>query len=122
MRRARSDPGRPLLSIIVGHDDNIAAITALLGAHFHLPGYGYDDPPLGGALIFEVYRRAQDPGRFVRVLYQAQTPDQLRALQPLDLAHPPSLLTLRPTACPRSSSGLCPLRDVIKSLSRKPAA
>ncbi len=110
---------RPALSIIVGHDDNIAAITALLGAHFQLPGYGYDDPPVGGALIFEVYRQPGRMERFVRVLYQAQTPDQLRNLQPLDLAHPPALQGLKLKSCSVSDTGLCRLRDLMARLAHK---
>ncbi len=110
---------RPALSIIVGHDDNIAAMTALLGAHFQMPGYGYDDPPVGGALIFEVYRRGGRGGRLVRVLYQAQTPDQLRNLQPLDLAHPPALRVLRLKDCSDPQTGLCRLRDIMTILNRK---
>jgi len=110
---------RPALAILVGHDDNIAAITALLGAHFQLPGYGYDDPPVGGALIFEVYRQLGRGERFVRVLYQAQTPDQLRSLQPLDLAHPPALQGLKLKDCSDPQTDLCRLRDVMAVLSRK---
>lgn len=109
----------PALSIIVGHDDNIAAVTALLDTHFQLPGYGYDDPPVGGALIFEVYRQPGRGERFVRVLYQAQTPDQLRNLQPLDLAHPPALQGLKLKACSHTQTGLCRLRDVIANVRRK---
>jgi 4-phytase/acid phosphatase len=109
----------PALSIIVGHDDNIAAVTALLGANFQLPGYGYDDPPVGGALMFEVYRQHGHGERFVRILYQAQTPDQLRNLQPLDLAHPPALQVLRLKSCADPQTGLCRLKDVMAIVSRK---
>jgi 4-phytase/acid phosphatase len=88
------DRSKRTLAILMGHDDNIAAITALLDAHFQSPGYGYDDPPPGGALIFEIYRDSKRGERWVRVLFQAQTPDQLRALRPLDLAQPPALQDL----------------------------
>ena len=122
--RGAAGHGRGALAILVGHDDNIAAITALLGADFQLAGYGYDDPPVGGALIFEVYRREVDRRRergerFLRVLYQAQTPDQLRTLQPLDLAHPPTVQVLKLKSCSHPRSDLCRLRDVVAVLSRK---
>jgi len=109
----------PALSMIVGHDDNIATVTALLGANFQLPGYGYDDPPVGGALIFEVYRRPGRDERYVRVLYQAQTPDQLRNLQPLDLTHPPALQVLKIKSCSHPQTGLCRLQEMMAILSRK---
>jgi 4-phytase/acid phosphatase len=122
--RGAAGPAPGVLAIVVGHDDNIAAITALLGADFQLPGYGYDDPPVGGALVFEVYRRKMyrrrgRDERFLRVLYQAQTPDQLRTLQPLDLAHPPTLQVLKLKSCSDWETGLCRLRDVSTALSRK---
>jgi 4-phytase/acid phosphatase len=108
----RGEDGRAAapITLIVGHDDNIAAISALLGMHFQLPGYGYDDPPIGGALMFQVLRDPATHDRFVRVLYQAQTPDQLRRLTPLDLAHPPTLQPLTPE-CGQAAKSLCRLGD-----------
>jgi 4-phytase/acid phosphatase len=110
---------KPRLAIFVGHDDNIAAISALLGVHFHMPGYGADDPPIGDALLFEVLRDPRDGARYVRVEMQAQTPEQLRALTPLDLAHPPSQVTLKPPGCAPTAIGLCGLADFEALLSRR---
>jgi 4-phytase/acid phosphatase len=101
----------PALSLFVGHDNNIAAVTALLGVHFQIKGYGYDDPPVGGALVFEVLRDPASGQAYVRTLYQAQTPDQLRHLTPLDLKHPPATQVLTPAACAVKGGDLCRLED-----------
>jgi len=98
--------GEPSVSILVGHDNNIAALASLIGTHFQIPGYGLDDPPLGGALGFAVLRETRTGARFVRVFYQAQTLEQLRSLTRLSLADPPALLTLKPL-CSTEPSGLC---------------
>lgn len=101
----------PRVSILVGHDNNIAALASLLGAHFQIPGYGLDDPPLGGALGFMVLRDARSHARFVRVFYQAQSLDQLRTLAPLSLDHPPAVEVLKPR-CAAGREALCSLGDL----------
>jgi hypothetical protein len=75
----------PAVNVFVGHDNNIAALASLIGAHFKMDGYGQDDPPIGGALELQVLVDGQGR-RFVAAYYEAQTPDQLRRLAPLSLA------------------------------------
>jgi 4-phytase/acid phosphatase len=110
-----SPDGGPPVSILVGHDNNIAALASLIGAHFQVPGYGLDDPPLGGALGFAVLLETRTGARYVRVFYQAQTLDQLRSLTPLSLANPPALLALKPR-CSTGPSGLCELDALRRTL------
>jgi 4-phytase/acid phosphatase len=105
-----ADHGPPV-NILVGHDNNIAALASLIGAHFQLPGYALDDPPLGGALGFMVLRDPHTHARFVRVFYQAQSLDQLRTLAPLSLNHPPAVEALKPR-CATGPDGLCRLGDL----------
>ncbi len=101
----------PPVALLVGHDNNIAALTSLLGVHVHIPGYGLDDPPLGGALGFMVLREARSNVRYVRVFYQAQSLDQLRALTPLTLDRPPAMQILTPR-CAIGPDRLCSSADV----------
>lgn len=111
--RALTEAGQPPVTLIVGHDDNIAALAGLLGVHFQVEGYGQDDPPVGGGLMLEVWR--DNAGhRLVRVVYQAQTPDQVRNLAPLTLAAPPASQVLTPAGC----AELCPLETVAGKLRR----
>jgi 4-phytase/acid phosphatase len=77
------------LTLLVGHDTNIAALRGFFGAHFTAADYPQDDPPPGGAMGFELLK---DSGghAFVRAFYTAQFMDQLRELQPLTASNPPS--------------------------------
>ncbi|PPU94371.1 histidine-type phosphatase [Xanthomonas albilineans] len=99
----------PRLSVLVASDTHIAALSGLLDLHFHLPGYGRDDAPPGGALVLEQLRDLRSGQRYVRVRYQAQSLDQLRALTPLSLRAPPLLQTLQVPGCNDPATGLCPL-------------
>jgi 4-phytase/acid phosphatase len=108
----------PALTLLVGHDDNIAAVAALLGVHVHIDSYGYDDPPVGGGIGFEVLKDKAGQ-RYVRVFYQAQTLDQLRALTPLTLGQPPARQTLRVDACALDGSDVCPLAAFQALLDRR---
>lgn len=103
----------PKATLLVGHDDNIAAVTSLLGVHFQVPSYGYDDPPVGGAFGLELLRDRRTGARYVRAFYQAQTLDQLRTLEPLDLKRPPSVQAAPVKDCAIGASALCRLDDFV---------
>jgi 4-phytase/acid phosphatase len=101
----------PAVNVFVGHDNNIAALASLIGAHFKMDGYGQDDPPIGGALELQVFVDGQGR-RFVGAFYEAQTPDQLRSLAPLSLASPPVRRELE-LACHAPGQRLCRLEDFL---------
>lgn len=104
------DPSGAKLDLIVGHDNNVNGMAAVLGVSFKVDGYARDDATIGGALVFELLR---DPGsvqRYVRVLYQSQTLEQLRHLTPLTMANPPAYDVLPVSACGRED-GLCTLDE-----------
>jgi 4-phytase/acid phosphatase len=110
----------PAVNVFVGHDNNIAALASLVGAHFKMDGYGQDDPPIGGALELQVLVDGQ--GRqFVSAFYEAQTPDQLRRLAPLSLASPPDRRALD-LACHAPGQRLCRLEDFLAALDRRLSA
>jgi 4-phytase/acid phosphatase len=81
-------PRAPAISVLVGHDNTIAAVTALLGTGFQLPGYGRNDPPIGGGLLFERLIDRRTGRASLRLSYLAQTPDQARSLAPLPQSGP----------------------------------
>ncbi|TWB39048.1 histidine-type phosphatase [Nitrospirillum pindoramense] len=112
MVQALTGTGQPPVTLLVGHDDNIAAISGLLGVHFQVQGYGEDDPPVGGGLRLELWRDAAGQA-LVRVAYVAQTPDQVRSLAPLSLATPPWSAVLTLPGC----AELCPVKTVTDKLS-----
>lgn len=110
--------GGPRLNVMVASDNNIAALTSLLGVHFHIDGYGNDDPPPGGAFGLEVLRDPATGERYVRSFYQAQTLEQLRQLTPLSRTQPPVIQGLVIDACKMRGSEVCRLGD-FEALLRK---
>ena len=72
----------PKVTLLAGHDTNIADLGGLLGIHWRAASYPADTVPPGGALVFELL--TDSAGRhFVRAYFRAQTMDQLRNLEPL---------------------------------------
>jgi len=98
MMAALFDADQPRVTVLVGHDNNIAALAALLATSFTVPGLGRNDPPPGGALGLALVRAANGQ-RQVRAFYIAATPDQVRALTPLDAHHRPAELALHIGFC-----------------------
>lgn len=114
-------PTAPKLNVLVGSDNNIVALASVLGMHFQLAGYAKDDPPIGGALGIELWRRPSDGKRYVRAFYQAQSLDQLRNLSPLDDTSPPAMQVLQPSGCMAGEHGVCPVESVVPALQRAAA-
>lgn len=112
------DAQAPKVSLFVGSDTHIAALSSLLGVHFHLPGYGADDPPPGGALVLGLWR-TPDGQRSVRAQYLAQSLDQLRTLAALDLDRPPLQQTLALGVCAGEQRMACPLPAFTQALERQ---
>jgi 4-phytase/acid phosphatase len=94
------------VTLLVGHDNNIAALGALLDTRFRLTGLGWNDPPPGGALGLELVR-GKDGRRRVRAFYIAATPDQVRDLTVLDDGHRPTELSLTIGLCGKAARD-CP--------------
>jgi 4-phytase/acid phosphatase len=107
-------PGGAKLTVLVGHDTNIAHIGGALDLHWKAGDFPVNDPPPAGALSFELLRDAKG-ARFVRAVFTAQTMDQMRNLDVLDLTHPPATQVIPLTAC-GAGAALCPLADFQKFL------
>lgn len=104
----------PKLTVLVGHDTNIADLGGLLDLHWQVPSYPRDDPPPGGALGFEVLADASGK-RFVRAFYRSQTMDQVREMQPLSASNAAAYEYLDIPGC----ATFCPLADFEKGLRSK---
>jgi 4-phytase/acid phosphatase len=98
----------PKLTLLVGHDTNLANIGGMLGLHWSLPSYLADQTPPAGALHFELLRDRQTGAHAVRVAYVAQTLDQMRRVTPLDRANPPEQATAKIDGCEMGDGGACP--------------
>jgi 4-phytase/acid phosphatase len=80
--------------ILSGHDTNLSNLSGLLQLSWKLAGYQTDDTPPGSALIFSLWQSQSGP-LFVRLRFVAQTPDQMRNLDP----GPPASEELRLRGC-----------------------
>ncbi|PPU42475.1 histidine-type phosphatase [Xanthomonas arboricola pv. populi] len=112
------DRQAPKVSVFVGSDTHIAALSGLLGVHFHLPGYGADDPPPGGALVLGLWREPNGQ-QVVRAQYLAQSLDQLRTLALLNLEHPPLQQKLALGVCTAEQRMACPLPEFMQALEKQ---
>jgi len=79
---ALSAPDAPAFSLFVGHDTNLARIGGALGLHWQAAQFARDDPPPGGALIFERWRNGAGLYR-LEVRFRSQSLDEMRDLTPL---------------------------------------
>ncbi len=111
MRQAISDPRKdaPAVTMLSGHDTNIANLGGLLDLHWRVPGLAADDPSPGGAILFE--RLADQQGKlYVRAVYRSQTLDQIRNLTVLGGAAKPYRTVMPIVGCStRGIRGLCTL-------------
>lgn len=71
-------PGRRI-TLLAGHDTNLADLGGYYDLHWRVAGYPADDIPPGGALTFELWRDGK--ARSVRVGFRALTMDQQRNLE-----------------------------------------
>ena len=97
----------PKLTLLVGHDTNLANIGGMLGLHWSLPSYLANQTPPAGALHFELLRDRRTSVYSVRVRYVAQTLDQMRRLTPLDESNPPEQTTAKIDGCELNDTGGC---------------
>jgi 4-phytase/acid phosphatase len=102
------------LLLLVGHDTNIANIAGDLGLSWLVDGRRDDTPP-GGALVFELWKKARSNDFFVRTFYVAQTLDQMRNKTPLSLSTSPQRLPVFVPGCGRAD-GACDWRSFQQAL------
>ena len=102
---APNPPGERAL-FLVGHDTNLTTVAALLHLTWTAGGR-HDDTPPGSALVFELWRSGGSGDYFVRVLFTAQTLEQLRNATPLTQIHPPLRVPLTIGGCSKAGADTC---------------
>lgn len=116
---ALTRPGDTKLTLLAGHDTNIADVGGFFGLHWAVPSYPADDVPPGSALGFELLKNAQGK-RYVRAFYRAQTMDQLRELRPLTGGDVPYRQYLPIPDCgPSDVPGTCTLDEFVALVARQ---
>lgn len=99
---------------LVGHDSNIASVTAALGVEeYELPNAIEKKTPIGSKLVMEKWK-AKDGKEYVSINLVYQTPDQLRNISLLDLDNPPMVFPLRLKGLTPNEDGLYLLEDINK--------
>lgn len=97
----------PKVTLMVGHDSNIASLLAALDAKsYTLPGQ-YEKTPIGGQVVFERWHDAKADKDLVKIEYVYQTADQLRDAEVLSLKNPPKRVTLQLNGCQTDANGFC---------------
>ena len=116
---ALNAPAGASLTILGGHDTNIAAIGGLNSLHWRAPSTPQDDVPPGSALGFELLTDGQH--QLVRVFFRSQTMDQIRNLTPLtDKRNQPYREYLDIPGCPRATAEIgCDLRTFTRIVESK---
>lgn len=99
---------------LVGHDSNIASVTAALGVEeYELPNAIEKKTPIGSKLVMEKWK-AKDGKEYVSINLVYQTPDQLRNISLLDLDNPPMVFPLQLKGLTPNEDGLYLLEDINK--------
>lgn len=80
--------GDARVTLLFGHDSNLAALGGFYDLHWTMADYPADDIAPGGAIGFERWSDAAGNG-FVRAFVQAQTMDQVRTLTQLGRRNAP---------------------------------
>lgn len=101
-------------TFLVGHDSNIGAVLAALGAEpYELPATIERHTPIGSKLVVEKFLGA-DGQEYADVNLVYQTVDQLRNMDLLNLDNPPMVYPISLSGLVRNADGLYKLADVEK--------
>ena len=93
------------LAILVGHDTNQQNLAGMLRLSWLMEGYQRDDTPPGGALVFELWRKAGTGDYSVRTYFMSQTMNQMRNTVPVTLESPPAISPVFVPGCSTESDG-----------------
>jgi 4-phytase/acid phosphatase len=106
-------PQRAHLVYISGHDTNLFNIAGLLGLSWTAEGIANDTPP-DSHLVFELLQNPRTRQYSVRLLYRAQTLDQLRSAESLSAKSKPIEVVLTAPGC--TTAGPCPFAAFDKAV------
>ncbi|AMO48922.1 glucose-1-phosphatase [Kosakonia oryzendophytica] len=110
----------PKVTVLVGHDSNIASLlTALEFKPYQLHDQ-YERTPIGGKIVFQRWHDTTANRDLMKIEYVYQSSEQLRNTQALTLKAPPQRVTLALKGCPVDANGFCPI-DKFNTLMREAA-
>ncbi|MDF7679792.1 bifunctional glucose-1-phosphatase/inositol phosphatase [Enterobacteriaceae bacterium ESL0689] len=97
------------VTILVGHDSNIASLLSALNFKPYQLHNQYESTPIGGQLVFQNWHDSHADRDLIKIEYVYQSTAQLREAQPLTLQSPPQRVTLALNGCPVDANGFCSL-------------
>ena len=95
------------ISLLVGHDSNIVALLSALGVEPYELDDSLENIPIGGKLMFEVWKHKPSGKLKFKLDYVYQSTEQLIKLTPLSLATPPKQTALALKGCEKDEKGFC---------------
>lgn len=103
----QQESGKLPFIFLASHDNLILNVAGMLGLSWRLDGYQPNQVPPGGAIAVERWTRPDRAGTFVRMVYYAQTIEQLHKNTPLTLENPPASQVLSLAQCLDGSENAC---------------
>jgi len=95
------------VTLLVGHDSNIAAfLSALKIKNFTLPGQ-YERTPIAGAVVFQRWHDKKTNKDLMKIEYVYPTAQQIRNGSTYSLKSPMHKVVLQAEGCPVDSKGFC---------------
>lgn len=98
----------PKITVLVGHDSNIASLLTALDFKPYQLHSQYERTPIGGQLVFQRWHDGNANRDLMKIEYVYQSARQLRNAEALTLKSPAQRVTLELKGCPVDANGFCP--------------
>jgi len=99
----------PKITLLVGHDSNIASLLAALDFSPYQLHDQDERTPIGGQIVFQRWRDSGGNRDLMKIEYVYQSREQLRNTEALTLKSPAQRVTLALKGCPPDANGFCPV-------------
>lgn len=103
-----NDAGGPAkVTLMVGHDSNIASLLTALDFKPYQLHDQYERTPIGGKIVFQRWHDTAGNRDLMKIEYVYQSAKQIRNADVLTLAAPAQRVTLALNGCPVDAQGFC---------------
>ncbi|WP_336218632.1 bifunctional glucose-1-phosphatase/inositol phosphatase [Citrobacter amalonaticus] len=99
----------PKITLLVGHDSNIASLLTALDFKPYQLHDQYERTPIGGKIVFQRWHDSKANRDLMKIEYVYQSSQQLRNADVLTLKAPAQRVTLELKGCPVDANGFCPI-------------
>ncbi|WP_312272987.1 bifunctional glucose-1-phosphatase/inositol phosphatase [Pseudescherichia sp.] len=99
----------PKVTLLVGHDSNIASLLTALDFKPYQLHDQYERTPIGGKIVFQRWHDQTANRDLMKIEYVYQSTEQLRNADVLTLQAPAQRVTLALKGCPVDAEGFCPV-------------